>query len=185
MAGAGWPVEVGTKSPLILRDLDLLAEASRRSGFCCIFITITTVDGGLASIFEPSAPSPSERLSVVKALSDGGLDVCVAMIPVFPYITDDFDSIFQVASEARDAGAKYFMAGELTLPGEVRKRFTRLLEAHFPELLPKYESLYGASGYPPSSRLKIQEKVEEACRRLGLSWRLRPRFRVEGLEGFL
>lgn len=147
---AEWPVEVGTKSPLILRDLDLLKEASKRS-FCCIFITVTTLDERLAGVFEPAAPKPAERLRTVKQLSKAGIEVCVTMIPVFPYLTDGFNDVLEVASKAEECGAKYFMAGGLTLPGETRHRFYRLLKAHFPELLPKYEKLYRASGYPDSS----------------------------------
>jgi len=181
---AEWPVEVGTKSPLILRDLDLLEEASKRS-FCCIFITVTTLDEKLTGVFEPAAPKPSERLKVVEQLSEAGIEVCVTMIPVFPYLTDSFKDVLEVASKAEECGAKYFMAGGLTLPGEVRYRFYRLLEARFPELLPKYEKLYGTSGYPSHQyEVRIRRMAEAACGRLGLSKDLKPGFSRKNLQSF-
>jgi len=167
---AGWPVEVGTKSLLLERDLDLLAEASEKA-FCCVFITVTTLDEELVKLFEPSAPKPEERLRLVERLSDAGINVCVAMIPVFPYLTDNLNHFCEVASEAAKHGAKYFMAGELTLPGEVKNRFYRLLEACRPELLPKYRQLYGASGYIQSSayHAKIRRLEAEALAKFKLS----------------
>ncbi|HDJ26243.1 MAG TPA: radical SAM protein [Candidatus Bathyarchaeota archaeon] len=143
----GWPVQVATKSTLILRDLELLRALSEKAS-CSIFITITTLDEGLARLLEPRAPGPGERLEVVEELSEEGLEVCVCMIPVFPGLTDDEGAIRDVAGAAREHGARRFLTGLLTLPGEVRERFLAVIKAQFPELLPLYERLYGPSGYP-------------------------------------
>ena len=165
---SGWPLEVGTKSDLVLRDLDVLSEISSE-GFCYIFITITTLDRELARLFEPRAPGPDRRLEVVEALSEQGIPVCVCMIPVFPGLTDEEELIAEVAEAARDHGADRFLAGALTLPGEVRERFLKLIEARFPDLLPLYQQLYDRKGYPRRDyEDRLMAVVEEVRRRLGL-----------------
>ena len=165
-----WPVEIGTKSDLILRDLDLLSEISS-GGFCYVFITITTLDRQLARLLEPRAPSPDRRLEVIEALSEHGIPVCACVIPVFPGLTDGEEQIAEVARAAREHGANRLLVGALTLPGEVRERFLKLIEARFPDLLPLYGQLYGKKGYPKrdyEGRLKgIARKIREELGLLG------------------
>ena len=170
----GWPIEIGTKGDLILRDADLLANISSE-GFCYVFITITTLDRGLANWLEPRAPSPEKRLDVVERLSELGIPVCVCMIPVFPGLTDGEEAISEVAEAARACGAKRFLAGALTLPGEVRTRFFSFLSARFPELVPIYERVYGPSGYPDRAyERSLTRKVETVRKRVGLAGELAP-----------
>ncbi|RLE49868.1 MAG: radical SAM protein, partial [Candidatus Methanomethylicota archaeon] len=72
-----WPIEIGTKSKLILRDLDLL-KRFKETSFCCVFVTITCLDEKLSKLLEPNVPSPLERLSVIKQLSDEGVETVSA-----------------------------------------------------------------------------------------------------------
>ena len=173
----GWPVQIATKSTLVLRDLELLKALSEKAG-CSIFITITTLDGQLARLLEPKAPNPDERLELVSALSEGGLEVCVCMIPIFPGLTDDKTAIRDVAEAAREHGAKRFLAGLLTLPGEVRERFLALVRARSPEILPFYERVYGPSGYPDRAyEASVMAMVREIRSELGLARRAVPALR--------
>ena len=170
----GWPIEIGTKADLILRDADLLAKISEE-GSCYVFITITTLDRSLARLLEPKAPSPERRLDVVKRLSELGIPTCVCMIPVLPGLTDGEDAISEVAEAARACGAERFLAGALTLPGEVRERFFRFLTARFPELVPIYERIYGPSGYPDRAyEESLMRKVEGVRKHIGLAGELAP-----------
>ena len=170
----GWPIEIGTKADLILRDAELLAHISEE-GACRIFITITTLDNSLARWLEPRAPSPGRRLEVVERLSQLGIPTCVCMIPVFPGLTDEEEAISEVAEAARACGAERFLAGALTLPGEVRKRFFSFLTARFPELVPLYERIYGPSGYPDRAYEKsLMHMIEGIRKRMGLAGELAP-----------
>ena len=170
----GWPVEVGTKADLILRDADLLAGISERST-CHVFVTITTLDRSLARWLEPGAPSPGRRLEVVERLSELGVPVCVCMIPVIPGLTDNEEAISEIAEAARAYGAERFLAGALTLPGEVRERFLSFISARFPELTPLYERIYGPSGYPSKAYEKRLMRTVGAIReRMGLAGELAP-----------
>src|SRR4030067_11026 len=58
------PFAIGTKSDLVLRDLDLISEASKKV-HCCVSLSITTLDENLAKRLEPNAPPPKRRLEVI------------------------------------------------------------------------------------------------------------------------
>ena len=159
-----WPVEVGTKSDLILGDLDLLAELSRRSG-AAVYVTITTLNESLARALEPRAPPSGRRLEVVETLSSIGVETCVAVIPVFPYLTADESRLIELAREARKAGAECILIGALTLDADVRRRLYPVLDRLRPGLSALYDRMYGRSSFPPSDfegRLaRIEERIKK------------------------
>jgi DNA repair photolyase len=143
----GWPFSIGTKSDLVLRDIDLVSQASQKSG-CCVALTITTLDEKLAKLLEPNAPSPKRRLEAVRRLSDEGIKVGVWLIPLIPYITDSEQNMSQVIKAAVDNGAQFVLSGMLDMRGSLR--FKRFLNDHFEQLAPKYESLYVGRPTQPS-----------------------------------
>jgi DNA repair photolyase len=142
-----WPFAIGTKSDLILRDLDLISQASQKS-WCCVGITITTLDEKLAKLLEPNAPSPKKRLEAVRKLSDAGIKVGVWLIPLIPYVTDTEQNMSQVIEAAVDNGAKFVLSGMLDMRGSVR--FTKFLEEHFEQIAPRYKTLYEGRPTHPS-----------------------------------
>ena len=130
---------IGTKSDLILRDLDLIREASSKS-WCCVSLTITTLDENMAKLLEPNAPSPNRRLRALKKLSDEGIPTGVWLSPVLPYITDNKQNIANVIEAAVKNGAKYVLGCGLDMRDA--PRLHRFLEKNFKALIPKYEALY-------------------------------------------
>ena len=87
-----FPVEVLTKSDLVLRDLELYQEIERQS-WTCVFFTITTFDGEIAGRFEPGAAPPVRRLEAMKRVAQAGLMTGVAMMPLLPGISDDDENV--------------------------------------------------------------------------------------------
>ena len=141
------PFAIGTKSDLILRDLNLISQASEKS-WCCIALTITTLDKNLAKLLEPNAPSPQRRLEAVRRLSEEGITVGVWLIPIIPYVTDSNENMAGVVEAAVQSGAKFVLGGILDMRGSVR--FKRFLEAHFARLVPRYERLFKGKPRRPS-----------------------------------
>jgi DNA repair photolyase len=82
------PFAIGTKSDLILRDIDIISEASKTSP-CIVSLSITTLDEELAKLLEPNAASPKKRLCAVKKFSDAGVTTGVWLSPILPFITDN------------------------------------------------------------------------------------------------
>jgi len=144
------PFALGTKSDLILRDMDILSEASSKF-HCCVAVSLTTLDEKLAKLLEPNAPTPQRRLEVVRELSRAGVMVGVWLTPIIPYITDNEESIEEVVKAAKEWGAKFILGGSLDM--RAPKKIENFLKENFPQHLPHYERLYmwrkGAPTYYP------------------------------------
>lgn len=78
------PISILTKSDLVLRDLDLLAQFNN----CEVGLTIITLDKNVSSIFEPRSPSPDKRLEALKGLHEHGIKTYAFIGPILPYLTD-------------------------------------------------------------------------------------------------
>jgi DNA repair photolyase len=169
-----FPVEVLTKSDLVLRDLDLYEEMARQS-WACVFFTITTFDEHIAQRFEPGAATPERRLEALRQVARTGVTTGVAMMPLLPGISDDDRNIEDVVSRVKDAGGQFVLGGGLTLKeGAQRKRYMGFLEAHYSEVLTLYAQLYGKGfeaqgGYGP----QLLRRVREVCLKLSIADRMR------------
>lgn len=124
------PVNIITKSSLILRDLDLLAELASRN-LVSVAFSLTTLDDELKRIMEPRAASPSARLRAMRTLGEHGVPVSVITAPIIPMINDmELEALLEAA---RDAGARSAGYVLLRLPLEIAELFEEWLRAHFPE----------------------------------------------------
>lgn len=123
------PVGLITKSALVERDLDVLADMAARR-LTAVAITLTTLDHQLSRILEPRAASPTRRLQTISRLRDAGIPVTVSVAPVIPHITEpELEAVLTAAVEAGASSAAYTV---LRLPWEVNPLFQQWLETHFP-----------------------------------------------------
>jgi DNA repair photolyase len=76
----GWPITVQTKSPLVLRDIDLL----RRSDKIEVGLSVTSADDGIRTLFEPGAPSIRERIAALEELHLAGVITYAMIAPMLP-----------------------------------------------------------------------------------------------------
>lgn len=142
----GLALSITTKSPLVLRDLDLLAELDRRHSIA-VHVTLTTVDPALARRLERQAPDPGARLRTIERLAEAGISTIVNLMPVMPGINDDEESLAPLFERARAAGANDVHAAPLFLRPATRAVFFPWLEAEFPALVPVYRRLFGGRDY--------------------------------------
>ena len=75
-----WPVTIQTKSPLVLRDIEMLKTFSDIE----VGLTITTADENIRRIFEPNSPVIKERIGTLDKLHSAGLKTYVMMAPLLP-----------------------------------------------------------------------------------------------------
>ena len=146
----GLELSITTKSPLILRDLDLLTRLDRAHSITAQ-ITITTLDPGLSRRLEQRAPSPQARLRAVRSLTAAGISTIVYCMPLMPQINDGEDTLSPLFAAARDAGASDVVASALFLRSSARDRFLPWLRSEFPALEPVYRKLYGRRDYLPTA----------------------------------
>ncbi len=123
------PVGIITKSALIRRDISLLAELSR-SAHVRVNISIPFADRALARAIEPGTPTPKMRFATIRALSEAGIEVGVAVAPIIPGLNDD--QIVEILERAAEAGAKMAFRVPIRLTKEVETVF----EARIKEALP-------------------------------------------------
>ncbi|HVR81165.1 MAG TPA: PA0069 family radical SAM protein [Luteimonas sp.] len=124
------PVSFVTKSALIERDLDLLAQMARER-LVTVYFSITTLDNKLASKMEPRATAPHGKLRAMRALADAGVPVGVMVAPVVPMITDrELEHILEAAHDHGARAAGYVL---LRLPHELKDIWREWLQLHYPE----------------------------------------------------
>lgn len=133
-----FPVNICTKSNLILRDIELLQKINEV--YACIAFTITTTDDELAKKIEPYAPLPSERLKAMGILSSLGIQTGVLMMPLLPFIEDNKENIENIVKKSAYYGASFIIPSfGMTLRDRQRLYYYDKLDEHFPGLRGKYE----------------------------------------------
>ena len=159
------PFSILTKGTLILRDLDLLVDATKVTDVS-VNLSVGTLDEHVWRISEPGTPHPKQRLNVVAKLNDAGVRCGVLMGPVLPGLSDSAEQIEEVVRAAKDAGARSVSSVLLHLcPGTKDVFYERLAESH-PELLPMYKRMYGPRKYAPKAdRDRVTNIVHKALGR--------------------
>jgi DNA repair photolyase len=135
-----------TRGPMIVRDAELLAEASARADVE-INVSIPTLDEDVWRKTEPGTSPPRQRFRAVKTLVDAGVKVNVAMAPVLPGISDAPEQLEEVVKASREAGATGLWANLLHLRPGTREHFMSQLARDWPELLQRYKDLYRFDAY--------------------------------------
>jgi DNA repair photolyase len=173
-AKAASPFSIITRGPLIVRDIDVLAEAARSTRVSVTF-SVPTLDHEIWSRTEPGTAPPRQRLRALSRLVEAGIDAGVGMAPILPGLSDRPELLAEVVREARAAGATGIWANLLYLRPGTREHFLGALERDWPELLPHYERLYQRGAYLPR---RESDPVRENVRMLARSNGVRDRRRV-------
>jgi len=160
------PVGIVTKSTLILRDLDLLAELAKVARVR-VYFTITTLDRDLWRSVEPGTPPPAQRLAAMAKLNAAGVQTGGLMAPVLPGLTDSEASINSVAAAAADHGAVAFYPLPLRLAPLVREHYFNWVEHHAPELTARYVRAFHGQHMSKAYQDRILALGAEMQRRYG------------------
>lgn len=182
-----FPVNVTTKSTLVLRDLELLRKIDEkailppklgnklRHGVIVSF-SFSTVDPVLAGIFEPGASTVEERLDTMQKFKDEGFLVGANLMPILPFLSDSEEELDKMIKQMKDHGAEFILVGGMTLfgdkPSDCRVRYLDVLKEHFPELVPKTQKLFENSFAPP---LAYQHKLAKLTEKLASKYNIRTR----------
>jgi DNA repair photolyase len=137
-----------TKSPLLLRDLDLLTQIAEVAPVSANF-SVPTIDEKAWRASEPHTPNPRARLEAVAELTKAGIPTGVLVAPLMPGINDDPRQVEEILELAAKAGARSVSGITLHLRGEVRGVFMDWLRSYRPDLVEHYEELYARGAYAP------------------------------------
>jgi DNA repair photolyase len=167
------PFSILTKGTLILRDLDLLEEAASVTDVTTA-LSVGTVDEEVWRKSEPGTPHPRKRLEAVARLNDSGIPCGVMVAPVLPGISDSDEQLRAVITAALDAGATHVSPILLHLRPGVREVYMEWLKQTYPNLVPKYESMYRKAYASTSDRNALSDRVGD----IASSVRPRPRRQI-------
>lgn len=155
MRDAANPCSILTKSPLLLRDLDLMRQIAERTEFSAA-LSIPTIDEKAWRATEPHTPNPRARIEAVGELTRAGIRTGVLIAPLQPGINDRPEQVSKIVELVTEAGASYISGIALHLRGEVRELWFDWLRQNSPELIPRYEQLYRRGAYaPPEERRRL------------------------------
>jgi DNA repair photolyase len=158
------PGSLVTKSPLVLRDIELLKELAAGPGFQA-FCSVPTLDERAWRETEPHTPSPRARIEAVRKLNEAGVPAGVLIAPLMPGINDSPEEVAEIVRLADEAGATSVGSVALHLRGEVKDVFFGWLEQRRPELMERYRELYAKGAYAPSEERKRLQALTKVPRR--------------------
>lgn len=161
---------IQTKSDLILRDIDLLAEINRKTK-CVVQMTLTTYDDDLCRILEPNVCNTGRRIEVLEEMQRRGIPTIVWLTPILPFINDTEENITAILNECVRVGVKgiidYGMG--LTLREGNREYYYAALDRHFPGMKERYIETYVNAYILPSPNTKELTAVfKRICRDNGI-----------------
>jgi DNA repair photolyase len=153
------PCSVLTKSPLLLRDLDLFRQLVQQTEFVAN-LSIPTLDERAWRASEPRTPHPRKRIDAVAELRAAGIPAGVLIAPLMPGINDDPAQVEEILELCAEAGATSIGGVGLHLRGELKSIFLDWLRQYRPDLLPRYERLYERGAFlPAAERRRLQGLV--------------------------
>ncbi|HCF62691.1 MAG TPA: radical SAM protein [Myxococcales bacterium] len=140
----GFSLSIVTKSALVERDVELLAELASRHELAVLFSCMTT-DPVLQRALEPRASAPERRLQAMARLSAAGVHTELLVAPLMPGLNDGEEALGRLCRRAREAGAVSVFGQALFLFEASRRRFFSWLEQHRPELTEPYRRAFARS----------------------------------------
>lgn|GEM_PF-1722855 len=161
------PVEIITKSHLVVDDLDILTELNRRTqGGVAVNMSLTTLDETKARQIDPGAPSPQKRLEAMAKLTAAGLKTRLFIMPILPGITDQPTELEALVRAAAEAGIRSIAADTLRIARGLENYFDDFLDKHYPELHPRYQRLYAGG-----RRTLVVDAYRDALKKKVNEWR--------------
>jgi DNA repair photolyase len=177
MRDSGTPSSVLTKSPLLLRDIELFKQIHEAAGFAAN-LSIPTLDEKAWRASEPHTPHPRKRIEAVAELNRAGIPTGVLIAPLMPGINDSPQQVESILELCGEAGATNIGGIPLHLRGEVRGIFMEWLRSYRPDLVAHYEELYARGAYVGKAE---RERIAALMRR-GPGRRSVPSFRSAGRD---
>jgi len=176
----GFPVLINEKSPLVLRDLDVIRRINRKTWACVLWSIANHQSQGYLERFEPRSPTIESRFAAMKKISEAGIPTGTAFMPILPYICDNDENLEAVVKKTAQSGGSFVLAASLTMSGAQASRYMQVLQKFYPHLTTRYDKLY-RGGYSPDPEHsgEIARKVARVCEKYKIADRM-PRYILPG-----
>ncbi|MGH9309944.1 MAG: radical SAM protein [Vicinamibacterales bacterium] len=170
LAAARTPIGLVTKGPMVVRDADILADMSRRTG-STVYLSVPTVDERAWASLEPGTAHPLQRLRAVRTLADAGVHVGVLMAPIVPGFMDRPEQLEATVKAVADHGARFVGANVMYLKGGTKDHFLGFIRREFPEMLEGFERMYAGAYAPQGYAASIAAMMRTLQKRYDVSAR--------------
>jgi len=162
------PAVISTKSDLILRDYDLIDELSNIT-YVNVAATITTMDESLRKLIEPNGVDSYKRFEMLKAFRKTNASVGLHVMPIIPYLTDNYENIDALFHNAKECNVHYVLPGTLYLRGQTRAVFLNFIRKEFPALYNNLLTLYKTGGADKEYKNQLYSMVNNLRDKYALS----------------
>jgi len=130
------PVSILTKSPLVLRDVDVLKRIPQAE----VGVTVTTTDDAISKLMEVHAPSASIRIETLKKLHAQGIPTYAFVGPLLPHFRYQPEKLEELFRSLAQAGVKHLFVEHLNLSTYIKNRLVQFLKENSPGLEQVYLS---------------------------------------------
>jgi len=154
------PCIISTKSDLILRDYDLIAELANLT-YVNVAATVTCMNETIRKKIEPNGAPSLKRFTMLKEFSKTNASTGLHFMPIIPFLTDGFETIDSLYSHASDCHVDYVLPGVLYLRGKTRGVFLDFIKQEFPRLYKPLQDLYKTGGAGKEYKDKLYVTVNE------------------------
>ncbi len=128
-------ISIQTKSPLVIRDLDVL----KRLKNVTVGFTVTTLDDKVSQFLEVSAPKSSERIKALQKLHDNGVSTYAFIGPILPYFTAIEHKIEELLDKLQEVGVQEVWFEHINLNGFIKSRLYEYLQQEDSQLIPYFD----------------------------------------------
>ncbi|MEO0225661.1 MAG: radical SAM protein [candidate division WOR-3 bacterium] len=156
------PISILTKSPLVLRDLDLILKFNEVE----IGFTITLLEEKIRKIFEPNSAQVGERFNALKILSQNKILTWVFVAPLLPCFSDDEETLRQLFDLSEKSGAYSITFDSLNPYPKVWNNVIRLVKENFPERLTHYQHYY-------LNKARYEKQIKERISDIGKRFKIK------------
>ena len=168
LAESGTPFSILTKGTVLSRDIPLLTAAAAAVPVG-VGVSLALIDPVLQATLEPGTPSPQARLGLIRKITGAGLPCGVFIAPVLPYLNDSTEQLTELVEAIVDAGATGISGIALHLRPGAKEWFLQWLSSYRPDLVPRYEVLYGSgANLRASMRHDVSDRIRRICSSLGI-----------------
>jgi DNA repair photolyase len=162
------PLTITTKSPMVLRDIDILADLSRHASVT-VQMSVTTLDEALWRQLEPTTARPSKRIEALAVLHERGIGTAIFLSPILPGLTDDDAQLEAVIAAGARAGVDFVWGSALRLAPGVRELYFAFLRRTYPDLWLRHATLYQRATVTSEYSSELQGRLDTLRRRYGFA----------------
>jgi len=152
-------IEILTKSPLVLRDIELLKKFKNLR----VGVSIGIFDEKLARELEPYVASPNQRIETLRKLDEAGIQTYLFISPIFPEISD-ISSLLGSTKEY----VEEVMFENLNIRANNRERILSFIKKNKPEL----EDLYLGLSKNKRYWKNLESEIAQECNDKGIKYKI-------------